>query len=97
MTAQNKIPFTKPPKTFAEQIQILQSHGLSIQDTAKAEFYLSQLNYYRLAAYCIPFEIDHATHQITHGTTFEDVLNLYIFDRELRLLLMNYQQLVQAI
>ena len=89
MTTQNKILFTKPPKTFAEQIQILQSHGLSIQDTAKAEFYLSQLNYYRLAAYCIPFEIEHTTHQITLGTTFDDVLNLYTFDRELRLLLMD--------
>lgn len=89
MTTKSKIPFTKPPKTFAEQVQILQSHGLVIQDTDKAEFYLSQLNYYRLAAYCIPFETDHDTHQIIEGTTFDDVLNLYTFDRELRLLLMD--------
>lgn len=89
MTTQNKILFTKPPKTFAEQVQILKSHGLDIPDQPKAEFYLSQLNYYRLSAYCLPFETNHTTHQVAPGTTFDDVLNLYIFDRELRLLLLD--------
>ena len=89
MTTQNKILFTKPPKTFAEQVQILKSHGLDIPDQSKAEFYLSQLNYYRLSAYCLPFETNHTTHQVAPGTTFDDVLNLYIFDRELRLLLLD--------
>jgi abortive infection bacteriophage resistance protein len=84
-----KVPFTKAPKTFAEQVQILQGHGLIIPDVAKAEFYLSHLNYYRFAAYCLPFEQDHATHTFQAGVTFDDVLNIYIFDRELRLLLMD--------
>ena len=79
MTDQNKVPFNKSPKTFSEQVNILKSHGLIIQDADKAEFYLSQLNYYRLAAYCIPFETDHDTHQILEGNTFDDVLNLYTF------------------
>lgn len=89
MTSQPKIPFTKPPKTFAEQVDKLREHGLLIPDLAKAEFYLSHLNYYRFAAYCLPFEQDHATHQFHAGTSFDDVLNLYIFDRELRLLLLD--------
>lgn len=89
MITQNKIPFTKPPKTFSQQIQILRSHGVIIQDSAKAEFYLSQLNYYRLSAYLLPFEINHDTHQVAPDTTFDNVLNLYIFDRELRLLLLD--------
>jgi len=84
-----KVRFTKAPKTFAEQVQILQAHGLIIPDVAKAEFYLSQLNYYRFAAYCLPFEQDHATHRFQAGVTFDDVLNIYTFDRELRLLLMD--------
>lgn len=89
MIHSSKVPFTKPPKTFAEQVQILQSHGLNIPDPVKAEFYLSQLNYYRLAAYCLPFEQDHITHQVLPGTSFDDVLNLYVFDRGLRLLLLD--------
>ena len=89
MTPQPKIPFSKSPKTFAEQVDKLRDHGLAIPDPAKAEFYLSQLNYYRFAAYCLPFEQDHATHAFRAGTSFDDVLNLYIFDRELRLLLLD--------
>jgi abortive infection bacteriophage resistance protein len=84
-----KVAFAKPPKTFAEQVQILLGRGLVIPDQAKAEFYLAQLNYYRLAAYCLPYEQNHATHQFIAGTTFDDVLNLYIFDRELRLLMLD--------
>lgn len=38
-----KVRFTKLPKTFAEQVQILLSHGLEVPDAVKAEFYLSQL------------------------------------------------------
>lgn len=89
MTPPRKVPFTKPPRTFADQLEILRSHGLDIPDPTKAEFYLSQLNYYRLAAYCLPFEQDHGTHQVVPGTSFDDVLNLYVFDRELRLLLLD--------
>lgn len=84
-----KIQFSKPPRSFSDQVQILQSHGISIPDPKKAEFYLSQLNYYRLAAYCLPFEQTHSNHQVKPGTSFDDILNLYIFDRELRLLLMD--------
>lgn len=60
-----------------------------IPDEQKAAFYLSQLNYYRFAAYCLPFEQDHASHQFQAGTGFEDVFNLYVFDRELRLLVLD--------
>lgn len=96
MTPPGKITFKKPPCSFSDQVQILQSHGLSIPDPIKAEFYLSQLNYYRLAAYCLPFEQDHATHQVIPGTSFDDVLNLYVFDRELRLLLMDAIERVEV-
>ena len=89
MSPPRKVPFTKPPKTFAEQVLILQSRGLDVPDPGKAEFYLAQLNYYRFAAYCLPYEQNHATHQFIAGTCFDDVLNLYIFDRELRLLLLD--------
>ena len=96
MSPAQKVPFTKPPRTFSEQIQILQSHGLNIPDPVKAEFYLSQLNYYRFAAYCLPFEQDHATHRFVAGTSFDNVLNLYVFDRELRLLLLDAIERVEV-
>lgn len=84
-----KIPFTKPATTHAEQIQLLQNRGLTIDHREEAEFYLKHINYYRLCAYWLPFESDHATHVFKPGTSFSQVLNLYIFDRELRLLVMD--------
>ncbi|MEC9486356.1 MAG: Abi family protein [Prosthecochloris sp.] len=56
-----------------------------IEDRKQAEFYLQHLNYYRLCAYWLPFEANHSTHTFRPGTTFDAVLNLYIFDRQLRL------------
>lgn len=84
-----KRSFTKPPATYRRQIELLQQRGLIIDDEPRAEFYLQHLNYYRLGAYWLPFESNHAEHQFKPGTRFDDVLNLYIFDRELRLLVLD--------
>lgn len=81
--------FSKPPKTFEEQVDILRSRGLEIDDPERARRYLSHLNYYRLAAYWLPFEQDHPTHRFKPNTRFDTVLEHYIFDRELRLLIMD--------
>jgi len=88
-TPRKKQAFTKPPLRFTDQVRKLEDHGLSVPDRHKAGFYLAQLNYYRLAAYCLPYEQDHATHRFMPGTSFDDVLNLYVFDRELRLLVLD--------
>lgn len=56
-----KRPFTKPATTHAEQVVLLQQRGMLIEDAASAEFYLRQLNYYRLGAYWLPFEVDHTS------------------------------------
>lgn len=84
-----KIAYTKPPLVLEDQLQQLKNRGMLVADNALAIHYLGHLNYYRLGAYWLPFEKDHGSHQFHPGTRFEDVLNLYIFDRELRLLLMD--------
>lgn len=84
-----KRPFRKPATTYHQQIDKLQQRGMVINDDAAARYYLQHLNYYRLGAYWLPFEADHTTHQFKPGTNFNDVLDLYIFDRELRLLVLD--------
>jgi len=81
--------FNKPAKTLDEQLDILLERGLIIDDRARAIHYLSHLNYYRLEAYWVPFEISRNPHQFAQGTTFEQILNHYLFDRELRLHLLD--------
>ena len=55
-----KRPFAKPATTHAQQVALLQQRGMVIDDPVAAEFYLQHLNYYRLGAYWLPFEADHA-------------------------------------
>ncbi len=88
--------FTKPPKSFDEQIDLLIERGMAITDRDRAKRYLGHLNYYRLAAYWLPFEQDHPTHQFKPGTDFNLTLEHYIFDRELRLLVMDALERVEV-
>ena len=88
--------FTKPATTYAAQVELLRERGLQVEDPAAAEFYLKHLNYYRLAAYWLPFEVDHASHKFRAGTRFSDILNLYIFDRELRLLVLDAVERIEV-
>lgn len=84
-----KVKFTKPATTYDQQIDLLIERGMQIPDRDRARHYLSHLNYYRLGAYWLPFEADHASHRFEPDTHFDDVVGLYVFDRELRLLVMD--------
>ena len=81
--------YAKLPLPVEKQIKLLESRGMVIPDHARAIRYFSNINYYRLRAYWVPFEeATPATgnHKFKAGTTFDDVLTLYIFDRKFRLL-----------
>lgn len=85
----SKMQFAKPPLAYDEQLAQLIERGMVISDRSRALHYLREISYYRLGAYWLPFEADHASHQLMPNTRFDDVLNSYIFDRELRLLVMD--------
>ncbi|MEI4263833.1 Abi family protein [Roseovarius sp. D0-M9] len=84
--------FSKPATSLPDQIALLRTRGMIIEDEAAARHYMQFISYYRLRAYWLPFEVppevdgDHAFRNVTR---FEDVLSLYIFDRELRLLVLD--------
>ncbi|ADV46549.1 Abi family protein [Nitratifractor salsuginis] len=78
-----KLSYTKSPLTFSEQVHLLQERGLIVPNSAYAELKLAQINYYRLSAYMRFFQ-DDASHCFREGTTFEQVIRLYYFDKKLR-------------
>jgi abortive infection bacteriophage resistance protein len=84
-----KNSYTKPALSYEQQIELLKSRGMTIENEELAKFYLKNINYYRLRAYWLSFEEDTKEHNLKTNTSFEDVLNLYVFDRELRLLLLD--------
>ena len=79
--------YTKQAMTLAQQIQTLQSRGLIIADTNKAEQALDAISYFRLADYWYHLEADHHTHQFLPNSYFEEVLACYYFDKDLKALL----------
>jgi len=75
----------KPPTTYSQQAEILRSRGCTIADEPFCIKVLSQVNYYRLTAYFLPFRKPDGN--FLPGTDFNAVYQIYEFDRHLRNLL----------
>ena len=84
--------YEKPHSSILEQISRLKERGLVIEDEQRAKHYLSIVGYYRLSSYCYRFELPPVkgirSHQFSHGTTFEDIVRVYVFDQKLRTLML---------
>jgi len=88
--------FSKPALPIQDQIKRLQNRGLIVSDPKKLEHYLTYIGYYHFSAYCHYFQTsspseseDGPDKPFRDGTTFEKVLDLYVFDRELRLIIID--------
>lgn len=75
----------KKATTYEEQLQILKKRGCVVQDEDFCLKKLAEINYYRLAAYFLPFKQPNDTYR--PGTSFEKVYHIYEFDRRLRVTL----------
>lgn len=85
----------KSATTIDQQLDLLKSRGLTVDDADKAREILLDIGYYRLGFYLFPFEksypeLRNRTHEYVEGASFEDAVNLYYFDFDLRLLLLRY-------
>lgn len=81
--------------TIEQQIQKLNDRGLIIADEEKAKEVLLDIGYYRFGSYLFPFELTYPSkkdrsHRLKTQTRFEDALDLYYFDSDLRMLLIRY-------
>lgn len=77
--------FEKKSLTITEQIELLKSREMTFTDEENAKSKLSFIGYYRLSAYLKFFQKD--DDQFKNGTDFENILNLYVFDRKLKIML----------
>lgn len=83
----SKAKFEKKSLLINEQIKLLLDRGLVIKDQKLAEHCLSTVGYYRLSAYFKSFLLlnNNGEHKFKAGVTFEQIWQVYVFDRELRL------------
>ena len=88
-------PYTKPYLSVTEQISLLRSRRLLVTDGVRAAAALARIGYHRLSGYWYPFRTSSAGKpgepasvgdNFRPGTEFGQVLDLYVFDKKLRIL-----------
>ena len=90
------VPYNKPYLPISAQLALIKGRGMAISDDALAQSYLSRIGYYRLSGYWFPYrESSGAGTNVIVGdkfraaTKFSEVVELYVFDKRLRLLMMD--------
>lgn len=78
--------YAKPPLTLEQQADQLLGRGM-VGDRDLMIVRLRSVSYYRLSGYWFPFR--NTDHSFRSGTSFDAVWNRYVFDRRLRLLVMD--------
>lgn len=80
---------SKPSKSIKEQIALLQSRDMQFKDVNDAPHFLNNISYYRLKGYWWELQDDKVNHHFAPNSYFEDVIDLYNFDRHFRLVVFN--------
>ena len=95
-----KIPYEKSPISIKKQVEKLKSRGLIIDDENLTTSYLANISYYRLRAYTYPFQNNtdpEKLHEfIRKDIHFKDIIDLYRFDRRLRILVFNALEKIEV-
>lgn len=93
--------YTKKYLSVGEQLALLNARGMVTPDEELAKTYLQQIGYYRLSAYWHPFrKTQHFQDgqgrrqtiwedMFKHDTQFPTIVDLYVFDKRLRLLILD--------
>ena len=90
--------YNKLPIDFPEQLLKLRERGMVITNESEALELLGSISYFRLASYWHSMEIDvnSDNHQFHPNTYFEDVIDLYLLDEELRALIFTAIQNIEV-
>lgn len=85
-----KISYSKTCTLPKDLIPLLKKRGLFIADEQRAISYLANIGYFRLSAYLYPLlDTPKENHIYKSDATFNMALDMYRFDRKLRMLLFN--------
>lgn len=109
--------YSKPWKSYEEQLDQLVSRGMAVGDRALALDYLERIGYYRLSGYWFAFrersgplilfgedgrkpkKVKVETllfDQFKPGSTFQNAVDLYVFDKQLRLLALDALERIEV-
>tara|TARA_R110001599_G_C12276626_1_gene662556 strand:- start:20921 stop:21949 length:1029 start_codon:yes stop_codon:yes gene_type:complete len=89
--------FTKLAINVDQQLEILQQRGLSVRQPERAKRFLEVVSFFRLSIYMRPFQIPgNNNHLFKSNSEFKQIVDLYAFDRELRLLVIDAIERVEV-
>ena len=80
-------------KTIEEQLDILRSRGLTIDNEAQAKDFLLHNNYYRISGYSLTLRKNDI---FSKSATFQNIVDIYHFDHELRHILLQYLEVIEV-
>lgn len=100
--------YSKPYLPVNQQLALIKSRGMVVTDDARAIHYLERLGYYRLSGYWYPMRqsstvvapgggrVTTVSDNFRPNVRFEDVANLYVFDKNLRMLLLDAVERIEV-
>lgn len=80
-------------KTIKEQIAILRSRGLTIDDEPQAMDFLLRNNYYRISGYSLTLRKNDV---FSKSATFQNIIDIYNFDHEFRHIILQYLEAIEV-
>ena len=85
----------KVSHSIDEQIALLKSRGMLFRNEQNASVHLAHISYYRLKGYWWDMQSDRTNHIFSPNSYFEDVIDRYNFDRQLRLVLFDAIEIIE--
>ena len=78
---------SKDFKTIDEQLELLRSRGLTIENETNAKNFLLKNNYYRISGYSLTLRKNDV---FTKSATFQNIEDIYNFDHEFRHIILHH-------
>ena len=85
--------YLEKPKTYDEHIELMESRGVLFKDKSKSNKFLENVNYYKVNKYLKSFANEEGNYSSIY---FEDVIENYYFDRELRNILLSLIEVIET-
>ena len=90
------MPYTKPYLPVPDQLALMKGRGMGVTDDTLAEAYLTKIGYYRLSGYSYPYRRSSVVNghlvisdSFKSGASFAEIIELYVFDKKLRMLVLD--------
>lgn len=80
-------------KSLDEQIELLRSRGLTIDDEDRAKEFLLYNNYYRVSGYSLTLR---KNDMFDVSATFQNIMDIYTFDYDLRHIILKYLDAIEV-